>query len=191
MSRINSKIKRSARSFTRLCAAPALAIMLTACAGQALNVDPVQGFNSERYLGTWYEVARLDHSFERGLSNVSATYTRREDGRITVLNSGYNAKKDKTTSARGKAKFAIDETVGYLKVSFFGPFYGDYIIFDLDKDNYTYASVSGGKDNYLWLLSRTPTVPSDVRDRFLEKSRALGYQTEDLIWVDQSRSLGN
>jgi len=105
---------------------------------------------------------------------------------ITVLNQGYKASSQKTKAATGKAKFAADNTTGHLKVSFFGPFYGDYIIFDLDKTNYSRAYVSGGKDNYLWLLSRTPTITQSVRNDFLEKSKALGYDTESLIWVDHS-----
>jgi len=111
-------------------------LLLTACAGNPVNAVPVTGFDQEKYLGTWYEVARLDHSFERGLSHVSATYARREDGKITVLNQGYKATSQKTKTAKGKAKFAADNTTGHLKVSFFGPFYGDYIIFDLDKTDY-------------------------------------------------------
>jgi len=146
-------------------------------AGNPVNAVPVTGFDSEKYLGTWYEVARLDHSFERELSHVSATYTRREDGKITVLNQGYKASSQKTKTAKA---------TGHLKVSFFGPFYGDYIIFDLDKTAYSRAYISGGKDNYLWLLSRTPTITESVRRDFLAKSKALGYETDSLIWVDHS-----
>lgn len=166
----------------------AAAFALTGCAGNPVNAVPVTGFASERYLGTWYEVARLDHSFERGLSNVSANYTKRDDGKITVHNKGYNDKKGKFEDAKGKAKFAAAETTGHLKVSFFGPFYGDYIIFDLEKANYSHAYVSGGKDNYLWLLSRTPEITETLKQDFLAKSSALGYQTQDLIWVDHSHS---
>jgi len=161
-------------------------LLLTACAGNPVNAVPVTGFDQEKYLGTWYEIARLDHGFERGLSHVSATYTRREDSKITVLNQGYKASSQKTKTATGKAKFAADNTTGHLKVSFFGPFYGDYIIFDLDKTDYSRAYISGGKDNYLWLLSRTPTITQSVRSDFLKKSKALGYDTESLIWVDHS-----
>jgi len=145
-------------------------LLLTACAGNPVNAVPVTGFDTEK----------------RGLSHVSATYTRREDGKITVLNQGYKASSQKTKTATGKAKFAADNTTGHLKVSFFGPFYGDYIIFDLDQTAYSRAYVSGGKDNYLWLLSRTPTITENVRRDFLAKSEALGYDTESLIWVDHS-----
>jgi len=165
-----------------------VALALTGCAGNPINAVPVTGFDSERYLGTWYEVARMDHSFERGLSNVTANYTQRDDGKITVLNKGYKDKRGAFKDAKGKAKFAADETTGHLKVSFFGPFYGDYIIFDLDKVSYQHAFVSGGRDNYLWLLSRTPAVTEPVKQSFISKSSDLGYATDDLIWVDQSRN---
>ena len=163
-------------------------LALTACAGNPVNAVPVSGFETDRYLGTWYEVARLDHTFERGLSNVTANYTKREDGKITVLNRGYNEKKGEFEDAKGKAKYANDPSTGHLKVSFFGPLYGDYIIFDLEATDYTTAYVSGGKDNYLWLLSRTPTVSAATRADFVSKSQALGYNTDSLIWVDQTRS---
>lgn len=162
--------------------------VLTGCAGSPITAPPVTGFDADRYLGTWYEVARLDHGFERGLSHVSATYTRREDGKITVHNRGLKDETGKYKDATGKAKFADSSDKGHLKVSFFGPFYGDYIIFDLDKSAYSRAYVSGGRDNYLWLLSRTPTVPESVRQDFIAKSSALGYEIEELIWVDQSKS---
>ena len=118
-------------------------LALTGCAGNPVKVTPVSGFDSDRYLGTWYEIARLDHSFERGMTDVTANYTKRSDGGITVLNRGYKTKKGEFSDAKGKAKFAGDETTGHLKVSFFGPFYGDYIIFDLDKTDYSYAYISG------------------------------------------------
>ncbi len=159
---------------------------LGACGGKSLDVVPVTNFETDRYLGTWYEVARLDHSFERGLTNVTATYSKREDGLIRVANRGLSAKTQKYKDAEGRAKFKSDETTGHLKVSFFGPFFGDYIIFDLDKANYSYAYISGGRDSYLWLLSRTPEVPDAVRQDFITQSKALGYKTDDLIWVEQS-----
>ncbi len=161
---------------------------LTACAGNPVNAVPVSSFETDRYLGTWYEVARMDHSFERGLSNVTANYSIRDDGKIKVENRGYKDSKGEFEDAVGKAKFAGNETTGHLKVSFFGPFYGDYIIFDLDKANYTYAYVSGGKDNYLWLLSRTPTISETVRSSFLTQSKALGYDTDSLIWIEHDKA---
>ena len=174
--------------FCKLLFLPLVGILgLQACAGHPVNAVPVKGFDAEKYLGTWYEVARLDHSFERGMTDVTANYSKRPDGKITVLNRGYKTKKGKFDDAKGKAKFVKDANTGHLKVSFFGPFYGDYIIFGLDKTSYQYSYVSGGKDNYLWLLSRKPTVSPVVRKDFLKKSKALGYNTGDLIWVTHTR----
>lgn len=162
------------------------ALALIGCSATPVPVEPVQNFNAEDYLGTWYEIARLDHSFERGLSNVTANYSYRDDGKIRVINRGYNDEKGKYEEAEGKAKFAEDEETGALRVSFFGPFYGDYIIFGLDQSEDGYSFVSGGTEEYLWLLSRTPVVSDSVKDEFLAQAAALGYDTDALIWVDQS-----
>lgn len=162
------------------------ALALIGCSATPVPVEPVKDFDADAYLGTWYEIARLDHSFERGLSNVTANYSYRDDGKIRVINRGYNDEKGKYEQAEGKAKFAEDEEIGALRVSFFGPFYGDYIIFDLDQSAEVYAFVSGGTDKYLWLLSRAPEVSDDVKDDFLGQAAALGYDTDALIWVDQS-----
>lgn len=91
----------------------------------------------------WYEIARLDHSFERGLEQVTAEYSLREGGGVQVKNRGFSNKKNKWSEAEGKAFFVGKASEGYLKVSFFGPFYGSYVVFELDKDNYQYAFVSG------------------------------------------------
>ena len=117
-----------------------LAVLILGCARIPDNVEVVKGFNVLRYLGTWYEIARLDHSFERGLSNVSATYTLRKDGGIKVLNKGYDKKRGKWKQSEGKAYFVAGTDVGRLKVSFFGPFYGGYNIIDLDKKDYSLFS---------------------------------------------------
>lgn len=162
--------------------------LLSACAGNHVDVVPVSGFSTERYLGKWYEIARLDHAFERGLSNVTAEYSLRADGKIKVLNQGYRDGANQADKATGKAKFAGKPSDAHLRVSFFEPFYGDYIIFGLDKSGYRHAYVSGGKDTYLWLLSRSPTVSKAVRADFLREAGALGYDTTSLIWVDQSRA---
>lgn len=147
------------------------------------SIEPVNDFQVDRYLGKWYEVARLDHSFERGLQQVTATYSLREDGGVSVVNRGYSIQDGKWSDAVGKAYFVRDETVGYLKVSFFGPFYGSYVIFDLDQNNYEYAFVSGPDLSYLWLLSRTPTLDQEIVDRFLIKAKALGFDVGELIFV--------
>jgi apolipoprotein D and lipocalin family protein len=163
------------------------ALTNVACASTPVDAVPVTNFEGERYLGKWYEIARLDHSFERGLSEVTATYSRRDDGGIKVENKGCKAAKAKWSDATGKAYFTKGETIGQLKVSFFGPFYGKYIVFDLDKEDYTHAYISGGSTKYLWLLSRTPEISDERRADFISKSQALGYDTDGLIWVEQTR----
>ena len=149
------------------------------------DVHPVDDFEVNRYLGKWYEIARLDHSFERGLSKVSAEYSMRDDGGIQVINQGYSKTKDEWKKAEGKAYSVGGATQGHLKVSFFGPFYSSYIIFELDKANYQYAFVSGYNNSYLWLLAKTPTVKQSVIDRFISRSKELGFNTNGLIFVNQ------
>jgi apolipoprotein D and lipocalin family protein len=152
------------------------------------KLRPVQDFQVDRYLGKWYEVARLDHSFERGLQQVTAEYALREDGGISVTNRGYASDEQEWREATGKAYFVKRDDEGYLKVSFFGPFYGSYVIFDLDREAYQYAFVSGPDLSYLWLLSRTPEVSDAVRHDFLAQAAALGYDTKQLIWVRHPQS---
>lgn len=163
---------------------------LSGCLGMPDGVKPVSGFEIDRYLGKWYEIARLDHSFERGLSNVTAQYSLREDGGVAVLNRGFSIKDNAWDEAEGKAYFVQDQNTGYLKVSFFGPFYGSYVIFELDQADYRYSFVSGPDTSYLWLLSRTPRVSDEVMERFMQRARALGYDTNGLIFVDHNESGG-
>lgn len=160
-----------------------ISLLVGGCLSMPDGVTPVTDFNLDNYLGRWYEIARLDHSFERGLSNVTATYSPRTDGGISVVNRGYSEQKQKWKEAEGKAYFVDESDEGHLKVSFFGPFYGSYIIFELDKENYSYAFVSGPNNNYLWLLSRTPEVDDDVLQQFISMSRARGFNTDELILV--------
>ena len=163
----------------------AAALFLSACTGMPAGVAPVKDFELNRYLGKWYEVARLDHSFERGLEQVSAEYSLNPNGSVKVVNRGYSTTKNKWSEAVGKAKFVQDPTTGYLKVSFFGPFYGSYVVFDLDKEGYEYAFVSGPDLSYLWLLSRNKTVSSEVKASFLKQAKAIGFDTSKLIFVKQ------
>jgi len=160
-----------------------LVLMLTGCMGMPAGVTPVTGFELERYLGTWYEIARLDHSFERGLSRITATYSMREDGGMRVLNRGWFEADQAWEEAEGKAYFVEDEDTGYLKVSFFGPFYGSYVVFELDKTDYNYAFISGPDTSYLWLLSRTPDIDPGVRERFETLASQYGFDTAALIDV--------
>ncbi len=162
-----------------------LTTLLTGCTGLPEGITPVKPFDVNRYLGKWYEIARLDHRFERGLSRVFAEYSLNDDGSIRVINSGYSAKDAVRSQAEGKAQFVRGSDEGYLKVSFFGPFYGSYVIFELDP-NYQYAFIAGNNRDYLWLLARTPTVSEALQEHFVQKAKALGFDTEKLIFVDQS-----
>ncbi|SHF36731.1 apolipoprotein D and lipocalin family protein [Microbulbifer donghaiensis] len=155
------------------------------CTGVPENVAPVQNFQLDRYLGTWYEIARLDHSFERGLSRVTAEYSRNPDGSVRVVNRGYSREQDKWKQAEGRATFVDREDTGHLQVSFFGPFYASYVIVELDKD-YQYALVSGYSKSYLWILSRTPSLPQGTVSALVQRAAELGYPTERLIFVDQA-----
>jgi apolipoprotein D and lipocalin family protein len=160
-----------------------ISTLLTGCLGMPPGVKPVDGFEIERYLGTWHEIARLDHSFERGLERVTAEYSLRADGGVRVVNRGFDTGKDAWSEAEGKAFFVEDEHTGYLKVSFFGPFYGSYVIFELEQDNYQYAFVSGPDTSYLWLLARKPAVNPQVMDLFRARAAALGFELDELILV--------
>ena len=149
------------------------------------TVKPVTDFELQNYLGKWYEIARLDHSFEEGLSQVTAEYSLRDDGGVSVLNRGYSASDDEWKEAEGKAYFVNSESEGYLKVSFFGPFYGSYVVFALERDNYNYAFISGPNTDYLWLLARTPTVEPEVMTSFVQMAKERGFDTDKLIFVEQ------
>ena len=159
-------------------------LLLAGCVDKPEGVEPVKNFNAEKYLGTWYEIARFDTSFERGLGQVTATYSLRADGGIKVVNRGYAGEKAEWKEATGKAYFVEDKNTGFLKVSFFGPFYSSYIVFDLDE-NYQYALVAGEDKSYLWILARTPSIPADVKGTLLAKATALGYDINRLVYVDQ------
>ena len=155
---------------------------LSACTGMPDGVEPVTGFDKSRYLGTWHEIARLDHSFERDLVDVKAEYSLRDDGAVRVINSGTDSETGERKVAEGHAKFVGDDGTAHLKVSFFGPFYGSYIVFELDPD-YRYAFVAGYNTNYLWLLARETNVSEDIRKRFTDRAGDLGFAVDDLVWL--------
>ncbi|WP_284040027.1 lipocalin family protein [Sphingobacterium sp. lm-10] len=161
-----------------------LSLFCAGCSSIPKTAKPVAPFEVDRYLGTWYEVARLDHKFERGLSHVTATYSANEDGSIRVLNKGYNKEEQEWKSAEGKAKFRGEPTVAALKVSFFGPFYSGYNVLAIDKD-YQYALVAGKDLDFLWILSRERSIPEEVKLDFLRIALEVGYTIDDLLWVDQ------
>lgn len=162
-----------------------LSFALSGCLGMPETVTPVDDFKLQNYLGKWYEIARLDHSFEEGLSQVTAEYTLRDDGGVAVLNKGFLAEKNQWKEAEGKAYFVNRDSEGYLKVSFFGPFYGSYVVFALDKTDYQYAFVSGPNTDYLWLLARTPSVDQSIIDTFVSMAKERGFETDRLIFVEQ------
>ena len=164
--------------FLAVCAA-----VLTACASIPKGLQPVGGFDLGRYLGTWHEIARLDHSFERGMTKVTAEYSLRDDGGVRVLNKGFDQRKNKWKEAEGRAYFTGDKSTGSLRVSFFRPFYGGYNIIELDKEGYQYALVAGPKRSYLWILARSPELPPETLAMLTAKARALGFDTGKLIFV--------
>jgi len=165
----------------------AIALTLVACKSPTppKGVQPISGFDASRYLGKWYEVARLENRFERGLEQVTADYSKRSDGGIRVLNRGYDPVKKEWNESEGKAYFTGAPDTAALKVSFFGPFYGGYNVIRLD-DKYQYALVSGPNRGYLWILSRQPQIPEQVKRDYVKLARELGFATDKLIWVDQS-----
>lgn len=150
-----------------------------------LNTTTVKELDVTRYMGKWYEIARFDHRFERGLEGVTAEYTLLPDGYIRVVNSGFaGGLHGKLKKAIGRAKMPDPTESGKLKVSFFLFFYGDYYILELDK-NYSYALIGSSSDKYLWLLSRTPQPAADTIDWLLAKADERGYDIDKLIFVDQ------
>jgi apolipoprotein D and lipocalin family protein len=158
-------------------------ILILGCVNIPENVSPVTGFDIDQYLGTWYEIARLDHSFERGLEKVTAEYSLRDDGGVKVVNKGFDPKKNRWKETIGKAYFIDDSSVGRLKVYFWGPFYGAYNIIDLDKGNYSYSLVCGPNKSYLWILAREPHMEESLKSKLVKKAKDLGFETEELIYV--------
>ena len=164
-----------------------LTTAILGCTGVPKGLEPVSEFDGERYLGKWYEIARLDHSFEKNMSNVSAVYTEDKSGGITVLNRGYNEKTGEWKQIEGRARFIGDETVGSLKVSFFGPFYGGYHVIALDQESYSYAMVAGPNRSYLWILSRSTSLDETVLAELKNKAADWGFDTSELIVVRHDR----
>lgn len=160
-----------------------LFFFIAGCVGIPDNITPVKGFDVQRYLGLWYEIARLDHSFERGLEKVQAHYSLTGDGVIRVVNRGFNPKSNEWKEAVGKASFIADADTGRLKVSFFGPFYGSYNIIALDQEHYAYALVCGPNKSYLWILAREPQMKESIKSVLINKAKSLGFETEKLIYV--------
>jgi len=173
------------KSFTK-----ALALFLglftcNACTNIPQGAVAVKPFDSERYLGKWYEIARFDFRFERGLNNTTATYSLNPNRSIRVENRGFDYTKKIWKKAVGKAKFVTTKDEAKLKVSFFGPFYGGYNVIALDSA-YKYALIAGSDLGYLWILSRETTMPEDVKQNYLDLAQKIGFDTEKLVWVEHT-----
>ncbi|TYB76928.1 lipocalin family protein [Bizionia myxarmorum] len=153
------------------------------CSTIPKGATAVKPFEKEKYLGKWYEMARMDFYFEKNLNNTTANYSLNSNGTIKVDNQGYNTKKEKWSQAIGKAKFVEDENIAKLKVSFFGPFYAGYNIIAIDAD-YKYALVAGSSLKYLWILSREKSIPEAIKKDYLQKAEEIGYTTSDLLWIE-------
>ena len=159
-----------------------LVVFFTACTTPKAPLATVEKVNIDKYLGTWYEIARYEHFFERGCSNISATYSLREDGEIDVLNSC--TKDGKLSQAKGVA-YATDDTNAKLKVSFFRPFYGNYWVLMLDEE-YKYVVIGEPTREYFWILSRTKVLDENIKKKILLEMPKLGYQEDKLIWPQHS-----
>jgi apolipoprotein D and lipocalin family protein len=159
-------------------------LLLTACAGIPEGVEPVSGFDVQRYSGKWYEIARLDNWFEKGLDHITAEYNLNKDGSVSVTNSGFNGAEGKREVAYGKAYFIGNPNTGSLKVSFFGPFYGGYHIIELDRD-YGHALIAGSNRDYLWILARQPALDQVIVQKLLTKAASLGFDTTKLVYPKQ------
>lgn len=175
----------SAPKWIRIATACLITGVLGGCVGLPKGTTAVEPFSLNQYLGRWYEIARLDHRFEKGLDCVTATYSKRDDGGVRVVNRGVNLAKGKISEAVGKAYFVKGTQTGRFKVSFFGPFYAGYNILVLDND-YSHALIAGPNRDYLWILSRTPQLALKTRQALIQHAADLGFPTDELVFPDQS-----
>ncbi len=171
-------------------------LLLSSCTDALENITLIDGIDADQYLGTWYEIARLDHPFERGLDNVTTHYELEKDGSIKITSKGFNRKNEQWDVAVGKAHFTepkqADNTyLGKLTVSFNGPFSGRYNIIELDKIYYNYAMVCGPNKKYLWILARTPELTYPIKQHLMSKANELGFDTDSLIHVNQNPDIPN
>ena len=167
-------------------AAVTAAFLVVACSSPTPppSVTVVSNFDAQRFLGTWYEIARMDHQFERGLEKVTVSYSAMDDGGIRVINRGYNPDRQMWQQSVGQAYFTGASNRAAMKISFIGPFYGGYNVIALDRE-YRHALVCGPDRNYLWLLSRTPTISAEMKQQMLHIATRQGFDVTKLIWVKQ------
>jgi apolipoprotein D and lipocalin family protein len=178
-------MRKSLKIYTVFIFVVGISMISMSCSTIPKDAKPIENFDASRYLGKSYEIARFDFRFERDINNTTAEYSINDDGSIKVVNSGYNYLKNKKVQAIGKAKFVKSSSIGELKVSFFGPFYGAYNIIMLDKE-YKYALIAGKNLKYLWILSREKTIPDEIKELYINEAKRIGYKTENLIWVEQT-----
>jgi apolipoprotein D and lipocalin family protein len=163
-------------------------LLLAGCTGIPRGITVVDNFALDRYLGKWYEIARIDNWFERGIDQATASYTLADDGSVKVVNSGYKVKKREWKTIEGRAVFIDDTRKGALKVSFFGPFYASYNVIALDTQNYSWAVVCGRSRSYLWILSRTPVMERELLDELVQNAGAKGFDTTKIHRVSQQQA---
>ena len=166
-------------------------LAMLGCARSTRSLQPVTGFDVQRYEGKWYEIARFPHWFERGLSAVTADYEVQPNGSIRVENRGYDPKRGRWKSVTGRAYPKGSANVGLLKVTFFWPFYGTYRVLRLDKGGYSHALVTSDTFEYLWVLSRTPTLDKGITDGLVRDAAQMGFDIDRLGYVDQSANTGS
>lgn len=166
-----------------------LLTMLIGCSSNTIpqGIEPITGFQAEKYLGTWYEVARINNHFEKNIDQAFANYSLRDDGGMKVVNKGYNTETKQWQESIGKAYFVKSPNIGALKVSFFGPFYGGYNIVKLDND-YQTVLIAGSSKDYLWILSRTPCISEKTKKAYVEKAKTIGYDVSRLNFDVQTNA---
>lgn len=160
------------------------------CRSIPKGANVVNDFDANKYMGNWYEIARIDFKYERNLNNTAAQYSLKDNGDIKVINSGYNYVNDEWKKREGNAKFREKQNKGALKVSFFGPFYSGYNIYAIDKE-YKYVLVGGKNYDYLWILSREKTIPNAIKEQYLKIATDIGYDVNDLIWIAHDKENPN
>lgn len=174
--------------YARLIYVSIVGMTLIAChTARPSGIKVVNDFDIQRFQGTWYEIARLNHAFEKGLTDVSAIYEQQSDGPINVINQGYDPLQKKWYTAHGTALFLDRPTIGALKISFFWPFYGGYYVVALDKQHYQWAMIAGPTHRYLWILSRERTLAAAITTQLVNQARLLNFPTEQLIFVQHHR----
>ena len=160
-------------------------LSFSACASIPKGAEAVTPFDVNKYLGVWYEIARIDFRFEKDMNNVTATYSLSDENTIKVENRGYNYVLKEWKDAVGKARFVKEKDVAKLKVSFFGPFYSGYNVLALDP-GYKYALISGKSLKYLWILSREKTIPEEIKASYLDLAKKIGYDVNSLTWTEHN-----